>query len=198
MNAIKWKNALYIVLVLAAIVSAITWCLGDEKLTIKFILDCIGNSATIITIIASIFCSKLWKFGIFQGWLVLIPNLNGTWKGTIMSNWINPETNKTQPPIDSTLRVKQSLFKISCVVTTGESTSNSIIADFVIEPEKQIRKLVYTYQNDPFQVYRSKSPIHYGTASLTIIEKNNSLTLTGNYWTDRETTGTLDYHFKHK
>jgi hypothetical protein len=71
--------------------------------------------------------------------------------------------------------------------------SRSITADFVIDRENQICKLVYTYQNDSNQIMREKSPIHYGTATLDIQEKNGKILLCGDYWTDRKTTGYLSF-----
>lgn len=198
MNAIKWKNALYIILCLSAITSIVTWFCGEKTFTFGFIIECIGNSSTIIGVATSIFCFKLWKYKIFQGWLVLIPDLNGVWQGTVKSNWIKPETNQKIAPIDTTLFVKQSLFKISCVLKTGESKSQSIVANFVIEPENQVKRIAYIYQNDSSQEFRERSPMHYGTTSLDIIDNNGNVILVGNYWTDRKTTGTLEFQKKDK
>lgn len=196
MNVIKWKNVLYIVLCLSAITSIFTWFVGEKVLSIGFVIECIGNSSTIIGVATPIFCLKLWKYKIFQGWLVLIPDLNGIWQGTIKSNWINSETNQKIAPIETRLYIKQSLFKISCVLKTSESTSRSIVASFVIEPENQVEKLAYIYQNDSSQKFRDKSPIHYGTTSLDIIKNKDNIKLIGSYWTDRNTSGDLEFNKK--
>lgn len=194
MNVVKWKNVLYIILGLSALISIFTWCVGKQIFSVEFVFECIGNSSAVIGVVTPIFCFKLWKYKIFKGWLVLVSNLNGVWQGSIKSNWINPETNQKNPPIDATLYIKQSLFKTSCVVRTKESASCSTIANFVIKPESQIEKLVYVYQNDSSLEFRGKSPIHYGTASLNIIKDNENISLVGNYWTDRETTGVMEFN----
>lgn len=194
MNAIRWRNVLYIILGISAVTSICTWYAEGQFFSIEFVLACMGNSSTVIGVVSSIFAFKLWKCKFFKGWLVIVPNLNGVWKGTIKSNWINPETNQKMPPIEATLSIKQSLFNINCVVKTQESESRSTIANFVIIPENQIEKLVYVYQNDSSLEFRKKSPIHNGTASLNIIRQNESVTLIGNYWTDRETTGVMEFN----
>lgn len=194
MNVVKWKNVLYIILTISAVTSIWTWYAEGQFFSIRFVLACIGNSSAVVCIVSSIFAFELWKCKIFKGWLVIVPNLNGIWEGTIKSNWINPETNQTMPPIEATLSIKQSLINTNCVVKTQESESRSTIANFVINPENQIGKIVYVYQNDSSLEFRKKSPIHNGTASLNIIRQNENITLVGNYWTDRETTGVMEFN----
>lgn len=198
MNAIKWKPALYLILVIAAVISTIKWMLGDKEFSIKFVTDCIGTSVTVITLLTGLFCSTFWKFKCFRKWLVLIPNLNGAWQGTIASNWIDPETKQKKEIIPTTLIIKQSLFKTSCLLKTEESTSRSIVANFFIDEDDQICRLIYTYQNDSKSTVRDRSPIHYGTTSLEIVEEHNTIMLHGDYWTSRGTSGMLSFNSKDK
>ena len=193
MNAIKWNRALYILLGIAAITSGICWMLGDQKFTFNFVLECIGTSVTVITAISWFFCNVAWKWKIFRKWLVLVPDLNGCWSGTLISDWIDPETKRSVPPIDATLSIKQSLFRTSCVLKTGESSSRSIASAFIIEPDNQVCKLVYTYQNDPDQTIQDRSRIHYGTVMLDIKAENQSVVLVGSYFTGRKTSGQMNF-----
>ena len=193
MNAIKWNRALYILLGIAAITSGVCWLLGDQKFTFNFVLECIGTSVTVITAISWFFCNVAWKWKIFRKWLVLVPDLNGCWSGTLISDWIDPETKRSVPPIDATLSIKQSLFRTSCVLKTGESSSRSIASTFIIEPDNQVCKLVYTYQNDPDQTIQDRSRIHYGTAMLDIKAENQSVVLDGSYFTGRKTSGQMNF-----
>ena len=48
-----------------------------------------------------------------------------------------------------TLTIKQSLFKISCIIKTDESESRSKTASFSIDLDNQVEQLIYTYQNIP-------------------------------------------------
>ena len=73
------------------------------------------------------FSTYLWRWNIFQSWLVPFPNLNGTWQGYIQTTWVDPFTNERPAPIPTILTIKQSFFKISCVMRTAEMTSRSII-----------------------------------------------------------------------
>ncbi|GGC97744.1 hypothetical protein [Enterococcus wangshanyuanii] len=147
-----------------------------------FLLDCFSASVTICSLVSVLFCSYLWKLKIFKSWFVQIPNLNGTWEGTLIPTW------EDSKPIGITLKIKQSLFKISCVMTTDESKSESISCNYIIDEDNQQNKLTYTYINIPKSVHRNRSAIHYGSVILEI-EKN---TLRGSYWTDRKTIGDIE------
>ncbi len=193
MNAINWKRALYIVLVLAAIISSINWFLGDRSFTFGFVMDCIGKASTVVAAIAVFFCKIAWKSKLFRNWLVLIPNINGVWNGKLQSDWVDPTTNEKFPPIDVVLTIKQSLFKTSCMLNTNESSSHSITSAFLIDPESQVCRLIYAYQNDPKQTLQNQSRIHYGTAMLDVKDNNNVISLEGNYFTGRGSSGYMSF-----
>lgn len=198
MNAVRWKNVLYIVLAVATLVSLTNWLLSDQQFTLKFIIDCIGKSVTIISILSVAFCVHFWKCKIFQKWLVLIPNLNGVWTGYIASDWINPTTGEKIPVILTTLTIKQSLFITSCVIKTQESKSRSILSSFVIDEDNQIMQLAYTYQNEPDQNIQERSRMHFGTAVLDISIQNGGYVLEGKYWTNRKTSGQMTFSCQEK
>jgi len=138
-----------------------------------------------------------WKHKVFRGWLVPFPDLNGTWKGTIRSDWIDSEAKGKLAPIPTILTIKQTFFRISCVMRTHEMASHSYIEGFLIDPERQIRLLSYTYTSKPRQAVADRSAPHDGTTLFEIVEAS-STKLKGRYWTERKTTGEihLDYHSK--
>jgi hypothetical protein len=151
------------------------------------------ESISIIVIIASLFDRYLWKCRIFQKWLVLIPNLNGDWKGSIYSSWTKTDTKEECKPIETVLTIRQSLSHISCVMWTGEMRSDSVSADFRIDVNSQVLKLSYVYMSLPNNDVRERSQIHYGAIIFDILKlKNNEIRLKGNYWTDRKTIGTIE------
>ncbi|MBR5779755.1 MAG: hypothetical protein IKY21_03920 [Clostridia bacterium] len=198
MNVIKWKNALYLILGIATIVSLINWALSDKLFTLQFVIDCIGKSASVITISTWLFCYTLWKLPIFKNWLVLIPDLQGLWEGEIKSDWIDPIENIQKSPIACNLLIHQSLFKTCCRIETKESVSMSAMANFSINSDSRTCKIIFTYQNDPKQTIQNRSPIHFGTTVLDYAVKENERTLSGYYWTNRKTTGELNFKFVEK
>ena len=141
-----------------------------------------------------VFSLYLWKWKIFKGWLVPFPNLNGTWKGIIHTTWIDPKTNERPAPIPAIVTIHQSFTKISCVMRTAEMNSRSIISDFVLDKDNQLKRLFYSYNSNPIQTVKERSPQHYGTMVFDIIEKPERK-LVGEYWTGRKTTGQVEAIF---
>jgi hypothetical protein len=147
----------------------------------------------VITIIAIIFNKYLWQLSIFKNWLVLVPNLNGKWRGVINPDWVSPITKEKSEPIETSLSIKQSLVHISCVMITSEMKSHSITYDFMIDASNQVLKLGYIYMSEPNLNVREKSQIHYGTTIFDIVKlEDNHIQLKGGYWTDRKTSGTIN------
>lgn len=145
----------------------------------------------------TLFVKWLWKWKWLHGWLVPFPNLNGTWTGEIQLNLVNPETGAKILPTQATLGIKQSFFKISCVVRTEEMRSDSYTEGFRIDFDRQIKQLIYTYSSKPWSSENNKSTSYDGSVVLDVVE-NPVRRLKGRYWTERETTGVMNFVFKKK
>jgi hypothetical protein len=181
---------------------AIIWLilLISSGVTSLFDLVNIGKkfpqAVTVYIILALIFVKWVWRWRIFQGWLVKIPDLQGTWKGEIISTWINPETNKKLDPISAVLSIKQNFNKIDCLLFTEESSSYSVAAEINLDQGGNLY-LNYNYTNRPRSSVRERSEIHDGAAILKIIKSPDAL-LEGEYWTSRKTTGEMKFSFESK
>ncbi|WP_436802038.1 hypothetical protein [Streptococcus dysgalactiae] len=140
----------------------------------------VGESIGIGTIFLFLFEKWIWRFS-------FIPKLHGTpvlatkYAGTIHSNY----DDKDRP---ANLVVNQSFLKIVVKLGTQESSSGSLNAD--IQEINGQNTLVYNYLNTPQADVRERSPIHYGTAILRIQDDS---VLSGDYFTDRKTTGTMSF-----
>ncbi len=139
------------------------------------------------------FTKYIWKWRYLHGWLVPFPDLNGTWRGEIKSTWIDPVSKQRPNPIPVILTVNQSFLSVSCVMRTEEMESYSFISDFIVDKEKQILKIIYSYDSIPKQTVKDRSPQHYGTIIFNITNSNS--TLTGDYWTGRKSTGSIQLSF---
>lgn len=160
---------------------------------VKEIFSIISKIITIDSLIILIFSRYLWKYKIFKNWLVLIPYISGTWKGYIYSTWEDPLTGKRPDRIPVILTINQSLFNISCVMTTSEMKSHSFSSNFIIDKENQVRRLAYMYDSIPSQTVKDRSPQHFGSVVYDLIE--NDKLLSGEYWTGRKTTGSIKLDF---
>jgi hypothetical protein len=158
------------------------------------VLRLIPTVATADGIAYFVFTVWLWRWKRLQGWLIPFPDLNGTWEGRIQTNWKDAE-NKAPGLIPTILTIKQSFRAMSCVMRTGEMESHSYLEGFCIDPEAQIRRFCYSYQSRPRIGLRERSTPHDGTILLNIVGKPVQK-LEGEYWTQRQTTGTVTLQFR--
>lgn len=143
-----------------------------------------------------VFMAWLWRWKHLQGWLIPFPDLNGTWQGHIQTNWKDAEGN-TPSPIPAILTIKQSFGRMSCVMRTAEMESHSYLEGFCIDRDSQVRRLCYSYASRPKTALRDRSTPHDGTMLFNIIGKPiHKLKLEGEYWTQRQTSGTVTLTFR--
>lgn len=149
---------------------------------------------TIYVLLVLIFTNWAWRLPIFKGWLVPFPDLQGTWKGTLQSTWIDPATSQKIQPKYVMLVIKQTFSNISCVMYTDESNSFSNTAQINQDDDSGIFRLSYNYINRSKANVRDRSAIHDGAAILKVITEPEK-SLEGEYWTSRKTTGDISVKF---
>jgi len=174
--------------------------LKAQNIPMEINLKALSFLPTVFSIYALILVSFekwIWQFEIFQGWFVIVPNLQGTWKGELVSTWENSESALSIAPIEAYLVIRQDLRNIHIKCFTAESMSVSLSAAIQIDEIKNLKTLDYSYSNKPIAEVRERSEIHYGAANL-IIAKIPELKLEGDYWTDRKTIGRMRFKFHTK
>ena len=115
------------------------------------------------------------------------PALSGTWKGTLRSNWINPETSTGVDPIVAYFAIRQTYSTISLRMLTRESASVSLVAALEGRGDG-VPRITSTYENQPGVLIQDRSRIHHG-ALLLEVHGTPASRLDGWYWTDRDTKG---------
>lgn len=196
MQNITIKSSLYLLVGISAIAwFSLAYVSGLDLSKVKDFFGLVPKVVSIDLLIIAIFVKWGWKLKMFRGWLVPFPNLNGSWLGFIYSDWRNPDTGEKSPPIPVMLTVNQSFFHISCMMHTGEMESSSYSEGFLIDPDRQIKSIAYSYTSKPRLSLSDRSITHDGTAVFKIVKKPK-LKLVGRYWTERLTKGEimLDYH----
>jgi hypothetical protein len=163
-----------------------------ERLSAMAVFQLTETVITFDTLLVAIFVKYAWRWPVFTRWLVRIPVLRTTWHGTITP--IRPvDGHAITAPIAATLEIRQTLFDISCLVRTEETTSRSFTAAVFVDGKSGEQRLSYSYSADPTLRMREHNPRHDGTALMTIGTRPMP-TLRGAYWTDRLTRG--DLHFE--
>lgn len=155
----------------------------------------VPEAVAVYSLLHLVFTQWSWRWRMFQGWMVPYPDLQGTWKGTLESTWVDPTTGLRKPAIPIVLVIKQSFSSISCTMHSQESTSFSNAAQISSDDESGTLQLSYNYTSRPKATVRDRSEIHDGAAILRII-KGIPLAMEGEYWTSRRTTGDMQLKFK--
>jgi hypothetical protein len=194
-NTIKIHAQIFTFLIIWAIVLMITRVYSTVDLWTA--IKQIPQAISIYAIIGILFTKWIWRWNILQGWLIKIPDLQGTWRGELKSDWINQETGKSIDPISVVLVIRQTFSTIKCTLMTKESTSYSMTADINFVPNGEDLYLTYNYTNRPKATIRDRSAIHDGASILKIIQKPNKC-LEGEYWTSRKTRGDITLTFDSK
>lgn len=141
----------------------------------------------VLLLLLVIFDIWAWRWRLFHGWFVPRPDLRGTWRVELQSNWKNPETNVGVGPIVAYLVIRQTFSTLSVRMLTAESTSELVAAE-INKASDGTYRLVAVYRNEPKLSVRDRSPIHYGAFVLDV-QGDPAKDLVGHYWTDRNTRG---------
>ena len=148
----------------------------------------------VLVVLSLIVENYLWKKSWLQKWFVSIPDISGTWKVVIQSDWIDPETKETVPPINCFMGVKQSMSKLQMHLMTPESESWFIAYSITGAQSGRGYQIAAVYTNKPSVNLRNdRSSMHLGALVIETHGECEILpdNIDGEYWTDRKTTGTI-------
>lgn len=138
----------------------------------------------------------LWRQPWLHWWFVKRPDLRGTWRVELQSGYVRPETDERVPMIVCYMGVKQTLSRLQMHLMTPESES-WFIADHVRpSPSGNGFQVIGVYTNEPNIHLRDErvSEMHQGAIiGETHGPSLRPTTLTAKYWTDRKTTGTMEF-----
>ena len=175
-----------------ALISATVWqgVKGDWNVGL---LASVGVASSAATIAMQAWNAFLWRHPLIQRLPIVPRDIRGTWKGTLTSHWIDPNTGKRVPTKTAFVVINQTASDVKVTLVTDQSESESVAAAFV----KQGASLHYTYSNEPDLEFRDGSPIHLGATFLSLHGEGKATRLKGHYCTDRDTKGELDFVNRH-
>ena len=106
---------------------------------------------------------QLWRHPWLHGWFVKRPDLRGTWRVELQSDWVEPETNAGVPLIICYMGVSQTLSTLQMHLMTPESESWFIAESITPSRSKVGYRVAGVYTNEPKMHLRGKrSEIHRG------------------------------------
>jgi hypothetical protein len=134
----------------------------------------------------------LWRIPRVGRKLSKRPDMRGTWRGRLASNWKNPDTGqRIDPDPEVYLVVRQTFWNVTANLITKESKSCSTTATIEDDGCGQYQ-FVAQYRNTPRASVRDRSEVHHGSFKLDIGGEPVDR-LEGYYWTDRNTMGELEF-----
>ncbi|MCG8017750.1 MAG: hypothetical protein JAY97_16175 [Candidatus Thiodiazotropha sp. 'RUGA'] len=153
------------------------------------------SSVVAVLVVLSLIVEKyLWRKSWLQKWFVSRPDLRGTWKVVIQSDWVDPETNEIIAPIECYMGVKQSMSDLQMHLMTPESESWFIAHSIKPAESGHGYQVAAVYTNKPsVDLRNNRSSMHLGALIFETHGENELVpdNLDGEYWTDRNTTGTI-------
>lgn len=179
------------------VLTIVTWLicllyLGESELSLSFLRPFGVIVATVVAIV-SVFTRWAWALPVFHGWYVKRPDVRGTWKAELQSNWKDPSTGEVIPPITAYIAVRQTLSTLNIRLMTPDSTSRLIAHNIELEKDGLYR-IAGIYRNEPrLELRGERSEIHLGSLLLEVHGMPPNF-MEGHYWTDRGTRGTIKVH----
>lgn len=181
------RNQLTAILGFAVFVWAVALVLGGVAVSLDYLRP-FTVVVGVVMLALGAFERWLWKWRLFNPWLVSTPDLSGTWMGTFKSDFIQ-EDGTLYPETVCFLVVRQSLASLSVRLITNRSNSKLLWGAF--EEEKDgLKALVGVYKAEPGALDYSANPPHDGAMILRLIGKPPR-ELVGLYWTNRSSKGDL-------
>ncbi|MFZ3339766.1 MAG: hypothetical protein WA213_02710 [Terriglobales bacterium] len=173
--------------VLAAL--AVVLFMQGNGVPLKDFYNAFSYVVTAVAFILILWERYLWHWWPFYPYLQKKPDLRGTWKGQLDSNYEDPDVHQRKPPIEVYIVVRQTYSIIDLRLFSAESSSVSLSGGFFSD-NADLYTLACTYRNTPTVLRRRKSPISHG-GLLLYVRGTPIHQLDGEYWTDRNTAGEI-------
>jgi hypothetical protein len=150
----------------------------------------LSDLLAIVLALISAFERWAWRWRPLHPHIVGTPDVRGTWRGMLSSSWIDPATESARPPKVVYLAIRQTLTTVWVRLLTNESASDQMVGSVKKDAASEDWLLSYNYRNTPKLPLRKTSPEHRGGTFLTIYGEPPAR-IEGEYWTSRDTKGTL-------
>lgn len=141
-----------------------------------------------------VFDKWLWSCRLFHPWLVDVPDLRGTWKVNLESDYVDPDTGQRVAPRIVFFCITQRLSAVQIYMYSQESESTLLAENIKPSNKGSGYQVVGVYSNKPGTLRRGKyNDMHLGALVLETHGKDHFPNqMTGQYWTNRQTTGFLN------
>lgn len=154
-----------------------------------------GTVVGVLVLVGLLFEHFAWRLRWLHPWLVDRPDLRGTWKVDLASDWTDKNRTESPTRILCYAGVTQTFSKLQVHLMTPDSTS-VLLADRICRSASGSGyEVVGVFLNKPSIFDRgSTSEIHHGAFVLqTHGTAARPDSMSGEYWTDRKTVGQMHF-----
>lgn len=184
----------------ALALAAVAWWLvllaqGNAPLTWEHLAP-FSTVVGVLVVVALLIEHWAWRWRFLQGWLFSRPDLRGTWKVTIESEWIDPQTGEKVAPITAYAGIVQTQSKLQLQLMTPESESCLVAHSIAPTACGERFEIAVVYANTPNVSLRGvRSERHVGASIMATHghSKYKPDSMTAEYWTDRRTVGRMTF-----
>jgi hypothetical protein len=188
------KNELNIIVtisIFSAIIIGIMYLwLISPILDVKNGFRAISSGVTFVTFFWGLYFKWGWKmFGLKS--LFYRPNLNGTWAGEIISDWVD-KNGKIIKPKTIFIVVRQNFLTVNITTFTDNFIGKSYSETLTLNKFRGVKNLAYLYRKETS--YSGDNKNNEGATELRLIE-SDVMKLEGKYWSNIKTNGSLKLNF---
>lgn len=176
----------------ATIISFLYVTLLKQSFILQNIVRGLSFGLTLTTFFWTFYFSYAWKWSLFD-LIFYRPNLNGTWAGTLISDWKDDNGN-THPPIEIYLVIRQSFLRIHFTTFTNNFVGVSYAETLSLNKEKGLKNVTYLYRKDTSQ--NNEEVLREGATELRLILTEKKKKLEGKYWSNIKTQGKVCVEFR--
>ncbi len=175
------------VAVVAAVFMIGSWAKTGDPLV--SLLSLFSAAVFVVSFAFALWDKWFWKIPLVQRIPTVPRNICGTWRGTLDSMWVNPNTGESPSQKTVYVVVRQTASSVTVTLISDESKSKSSLSQVKHEDGEWL--LHYIYSNEPHVAVRGRSPIHHGSGVLSLVG-NPVAKISGSYWTDRDSKGFIE------
>ena len=145
-----------------------------------------ATSVSIVVLFWGLYFKWLWKCSLFKR-LLYRPNISGTWKGSLASDWKDEKDLPIQPKVFFIV-IRQNFLNTSLTTFTDNFLGVSYAENLLLDDLRGEKKLVYLYRKDTADVGMQES--NEGACELRIDERL-PMNMEGRYWSNIKTKGVI-------
>lgn len=185
------KNIVSITIAIAAVISLLYIFIQDAKMTLTNFGRAVSFGISITTLFWTFYFTTGWKWN-FTNWVFYRPNINGTWSGNLISDYIDEAGNKISP-IEFYIVIRQSFIRIHFTTFTKDFVGVSYAETFSLDKDKGLKNVAFLYKKDSSQ--SNDEHLREGATELRLILSKNEKKLEGKYWSNTKTQGNINVNF---